>query len=88
MGSLADVNYMPLSGAYLCADVIRYQDQEGNWLERPCNTVGNQAGQCPACGSRHGLMSLAGLLNRPEPTAAEISHQEGQEAQDIDHQAP
>jgi hypothetical protein len=65
MATLVDANFIPLSGAYLCADMIRYQDAEGVERERPCNAIGNQANQCPSCGSRHGLLSLAGLLDRP-----------------------
>ncbi len=42
------MEYIPLSAAYLCQD---------------CNSVGNNARQCPACASEV-LMGLAGVLDR------------------------
>ena len=40
--------HIPLSSAYLCQD---------------CNSIGNNARQCPACASEV-LMGLSGVLNR------------------------
>lgn len=61
MGTLANLSFFPLSAAWLCP---------------ACNTVQNQTGNCVSCANSHGLMSLAGLLNRSEPTAAEMDRQE------------
>jgi hypothetical protein len=44
------LQHFPLSNAYLCQD---------------CNSIGNNANQCPACASEV-LMSLAAVLNRSE----------------------
>lgn len=44
-------DYIPLRLAYLCEN---------------CKCVGNQAEQCPACGDRNGLLSLATVLDREE----------------------
>jgi hypothetical protein len=41
---------IPLEESFLCAD---------------CNTICNSAIQCP-CGSQHGLLSLATVLNRTQ----------------------
>ena len=45
---LANVQHIPLGGAYLCQD---------------CDAVGNNAAHCPACASEV-LMCLASVLNR------------------------
>jgi hypothetical protein len=44
------MQHIPLTGAYLCQD---------------CNSVGNNAMNCPACASTV-LLGLAGILNREE----------------------
>ena len=44
------LQHFPLSSAYLCQD---------------CNSIGNNANQCPACASEV-LMSLSAILNRDE----------------------
>jgi hypothetical protein len=51
------LQHFPLSSAYLCQD---------------CNSIGNNANQCPACASEV-LMSLSAILNRDENTMAEFS---------------
>jgi len=38
-----------LENAYLCSD---------------CNRIGECSTHCPSCASRHGMMSLASVLNR------------------------
>lgn len=49
------LQHFPLSSAYLCQD---------------CNSIGNNANQCPACASEV-LMSLSAILNRDEHTMVE-----------------
>jgi hypothetical protein len=49
------LQHFPLSSAYLCQD---------------CNSIGNNANQCPACASEV-LMSLSAVLNRPQGEIAE-----------------
>jgi hypothetical protein len=44
------LQHFPLSSAYLCQD---------------CNSIGNNANQCPACASEV-LMNLSTILNRDE----------------------
>jgi hypothetical protein len=44
------LQHFPLSSAYLCQD---------------CNSIGNNANQCPACASEV-LMSLSAILNRAD----------------------
>jgi len=46
------LQHFPLSSAYLCQD---------------CNSIGNNANQCPACASEV-LMNLSAILNRDEPS--------------------
>lgn len=47
------LQHFPLSSAYLCQD---------------CNSIGNNANQCPACASEV-LMSLSAVLNRADTMA-------------------
>jgi hypothetical protein len=47
------LQHFPLSSAYLCQD---------------CNSIGNNANQCPACASEV-LMSLSAVLNRADNMA-------------------
>jgi len=49
------LQHFPLSSAYLCQD---------------CNSIGNNANQCPACASEV-LMSLSAILNRDENIMAD-----------------
>jgi hypothetical protein len=49
------LQHFPLSSAYLCQD---------------CNSIGNNANQCPACASEV-LMSLSAILNRQDDGMAE-----------------
>jgi len=51
------LQHFPLSSAYLCQD---------------CNSIGNNANQCPACASEV-LMNLSTILNR-EHTMAESQY--------------
>jgi hypothetical protein len=44
------LQHFPLTSAYLCQD---------------CNSIGNNANQCPACASEV-LMSLSAILNRSD----------------------
>jgi len=44
------LQHFPLTSAYLCQD---------------CNSIGNNANQCPACASEV-LMSLSAVLNRED----------------------
>ena len=48
------LQHFPLSSAYLCQD---------------CNSIGNNANQCPACASEV-LMGLAAVLDRNDTTIA------------------
>jgi RNA polymerase subunit RPABC4/transcription elongation factor Spt4 len=48
------LQHFPLSSAYLCQD---------------CNSIGNNANQCPACASEV-LMNLAAVLDRNDETIA------------------
>lgn len=48
------LQHFPLSSAYLCQD---------------CNSIGNNANQCPACASEV-LMSLSAVLNRDDNAIA------------------
>jgi alpha-D-ribose 1-methylphosphonate 5-phosphate C-P lyase len=48
---LSELQHMPLGEAYLCED---------------CKQIGNRANACAHCGSEHGLMSLANVLDRQE----------------------
>jgi len=52
------LQHFPLSSAYLCQD---------------CNSIGNNANQCPACASEV-LMSLAAVLNRSEDVLIESKY--------------
>ena len=52
------LQHFPLSSAYLCQD---------------CNSIGNNANQCPACASEV-LMSLSAILNRDENIMAESQY--------------
>ena len=49
------LQHFPLTSAYLCQD---------------CNSIGNNANQCPACASEV-LMSLSAILNREDSEMAE-----------------
>jgi RNA polymerase subunit RPABC4/transcription elongation factor Spt4 len=49
------LQHFPLSSAYLCQD---------------CNSIGNNANQCPACASEV-LMSLSAILNREDNEMAQ-----------------
>jgi len=48
------LQHFPLGSAYLCQD---------------CNSIGNNANQCPACASEV-LMNLSAVLNRNDNTIA------------------
>jgi len=52
------LQHFPLSSAYLCQD---------------CNSIGNNANQCPACASEV-LMSLSAVLNRSEDVMIESQY--------------
>ena len=52
------LQHFPLSSAYLCQD---------------CNSIGNNANQCPACASEV-LMSLSAILNRDEAVMVESQY--------------
>lgn len=52
------LQHFPLRNAYLCQD---------------CNSIGNNANQCPACASEV-LMSLSAILNRDENVMAESEY--------------
>jgi hypothetical protein len=52
------LQHFPLSSAYLCQD---------------CNSIGNNANQCPACASEV-LMNLSAILNRDESTMVETHY--------------
>ena len=52
------LQHFPLSSAYLCQD---------------CNSIGNNANQCPACASEV-LMSLSAILNRADDTMNESQY--------------
>src|SRR5579862_2386674 len=52
------LQHFPLSNAYLCQD---------------CNSIGNNANQCPACASEV-LMSLSAVLNRSNDTMIESQY--------------
>jgi hypothetical protein len=52
------LQHFPLSNAYLCQD---------------CNSIGNNANQCPACASEV-LMSLSAILNRADNDMAESQY--------------
>jgi RNA polymerase subunit RPABC4/transcription elongation factor Spt4 len=49
------LQHFPLSSAYLCQD---------------CNSIGNNANQCPACASEV-LMNLSAVLNREDSLMAQ-----------------
>jgi len=52
------LQHFPLSSAYLCQD---------------CNSIGNNANQCPACASEV-LMSLSAVLNRSDEVLADSQY--------------
>ena len=52
------LQHFPLSSAYLCQD---------------CNSIGNNANQCPACASEV-LMSLSAILNRVDNTMTDTQY--------------
>jgi hypothetical protein len=52
------LQHFPLTSAYLCQD---------------CNSIGNNANQCPACASEV-LMSLSAVLNRSNDTMIESQY--------------
>jgi len=52
------LQHFPLRNAYLCQD---------------CNSIGNNANQCPACASEV-LMSLSAVLNRADDVLAESGY--------------
>jgi hypothetical protein len=52
------LQHFPLTSAYLCQD---------------CNSIGNNANQCPACASEV-LMSLSAVLNRSDNVIAESQY--------------
>ena len=52
------LQHFPLSSAYLCQD---------------CNSIGNNANQCPACASEV-LMNLSAILNRVDNTMTDTQY--------------
>jgi hypothetical protein len=52
------LQHFPLTSAYLCQD---------------CNSIGNNANQCPACASEV-LMSLSAVLNRSDEMLADSQY--------------
>ena len=52
------LQHFPLTSAYLCQD---------------CNSIGNNANQCPACASEV-LMSLSAILNRSNDTMIDAEY--------------
>ena len=52
------LQHFPLTSAYLCQD---------------CNSIGNNANQCPACASEV-LMSLSAVLNRSNDSMMESEY--------------